>query len=683
MKNTLTFDIEAYANYTLFALRGVTSYELITFEIRGAKKSLKDKHKVALNKLLNENHIITFNGIKFDEAITAYALTGKSAGEIFIAVQQLISSQDPIFRFYQRTKCEPFIRHHIDIMDVARGKASLKLYGARIGAKKLQDLPYPPETILTEDEMDEVLDYCENDNILTQKLYDYLENDLALRRDITKQYGIDVMSDNGAKIAEKLLLHETGYTGNAPSIPKYIKYTPPSYIKFKSKQLNDLFNKIKNHKYLLMNTDILKQIDKDDSGEYTFFLDDVGVEKTTKTRYSKKSKKTISNSGNVILPDFIDTPIIIDGIHHQLGNGGVHGSVESTTIIPDIDETIVDIDYKSLYPSLIIQNNFVPKHIGKKFLKVYQGMYDRRNKELKPAMKNVEYGSDEYKTLDSQQNTMKLVLNSSFGKLGLKYSKLYDPSALLHITLTGQLTLMMVIEKLSRKGFKTFYANTDGITLRVRKKDVKKIQKITKKFDKKTGLEMEYNFFKSSHIRDVNNFVNITADDKVKSKGAYAEPSIEKNAQTPIVFEAVRKYLLDRTPIKTTIDNCKIVNDFCSSRLVTGGAMFGTKIPEMYPPDWEDKLNSPRGLTKKIIAEKAKMEAIWVKENGNYLGKVVRWYYSTKGSSIHYKLSGNLVPKSEGAFPMMDLKKKLPKDLDYEWYYAESIKMLEDLGYEY
>ena len=677
---TFTFDIETYANYTLFAFRDVVSFKLITFEIRGKKKSLKDKQKVQLNKMLDTLNIVTYNGLKFDEPITAYALTGASASEIFTAVQQLIKSDDPIFRFYQRIKCDPFIRHHIDIMDVARGKASLKLYGARIGAKKLQDLPYPPETILTDDEMDEVLDYCENDNILTQKLKDFLANDLALREDITEQYGINVMSDNGAKIAEKLLLHETGYTGKAPSIPNHVKYHPPKYIKFKSKQLKDLFKKIKNHKYLLMNTNILEQIDNDNSGEYTFFLDDVGVAKTTKLRHAKKSKKTISNSGNVILPDFIDAPIIIGGVHHQLGNGGVHGSVESTTIIPDIDETIVDIDYKSLYPSLIIQNNFVPKHIGKKFLKVYQGMYDRRNKELKPAMGKVKYGSDEYKKLDSQQNTMKLVLNSSFGKLGLKYSKLYDPSALLHITLTGQLTLMMVIEKLHLKGFKTFYANTDGITLRVRKKDVKKIQKITAKFDKETGLEMEYNFFKSSHIRDVNNFVNITSDDKVKSKGTYSEPNIEKNAQTPIVFEAVRKYLLDRTPYEETIDACKVVNDFCSSRQVTGGAMFGAKIPEMYPDDWEQKLNSKRGLTKDIINRRAKMEAVWVKEHGHYLGKVVRWYYSTKGASIHYKASGNLVPKSKGAKPMMDLKKKLPKDLDYEWYYKEAEQMLEDLG---
>ena len=211
--------------------------------------------------------------------------------------------------------------------------------------------------------------------------------------------------------------------------------------------------------------------------------------------------------------------------------------------------------------------------------------------------------------------------------------------------------------------------------------DVDKIKEITTNFDKETGLEMEYNYFKASHIRDVNNFINITDDGEVKSKGTYGKPDLEKNAQTPIVFEAIRKFLQDGTPIKKTIKACKNIHDFCSSRRVTGGAMFAPSIPEMYPPDWQEKLNSPRGLTKKIIKDREKLEALWVKDNGNYLGKVVRWYYAKNGSSIHYKLSGNKVPKSDGCKPLMDLPEKLPKDLDYKWYYNEANKMLEDLGY--
>ncbi len=683
MNKEYAWDIETMKNYTLFAFKDIDSGEVITFEIRGSNKTLSDKQIKKMKKLMTENVMIGFNSLKFDEPITAYAFKRKTAREIYDAVQVLIDNRVKIqvYQFYRKIKADKFIPHHIDILDVARGSASLKLYGARLGTKKLQDIPFLAIE-LTNKEMNEIKSYCKNDLQLTDELYQYLESDLDLRRSMGEKYNMDFMSFKGAKIAEMILVHECGYTGKAPSIPKYVKYKAPKYIKFKTKQLQDVFEKIKKQKFVVMTNDVLLTLDKYDvRHQYEFLLHDLGIEKSTKQRFGSKTKKTISNSGNIISPDFLDAPIIIDGVSHKLGLGGVHGSVEKTTFIPNKDETIVDIDYKSLYPSLIIVNDFSPKHIGSKFAGVYGDMYHQRNNVLKPAMKKVEYASPEYKTLDSQQNTMKLVLNSSFGQTGQRFSKLYDPWTMLSTTITGQLTLMMVIEKLHLKGYKTFYANTDGITLLVRKKDVKKIQKITRKFDEQTGLEMEYNFFKSSHIRDVNNFVNITDDDKVKSKGTYGEPNLEKNAQTPIVFEAIRKFLQDGTKITKTIRSCTKVADFCSSRTVTGGATFATSIPEMYPEGWEEKLNSPRGLTKKIIGEREKLEALWVKDNGNYLGKVVRWYYSTDGSTIHYKKSGNKVPKSDNCKPMMDLTKKIPKDLDYEWYYEEAYKMLEDLGY--
>ena len=677
-----TFDIETYINYTLFAFKNTSTKKLITFEIKGELETLTEKSIKKMKKLLTKNTIITYNGLKFDEPCTAYAMSGKNAQQIFKLVQQLIIDKQSVWQFYRQARLEPMITHHIDIMDVARGSASLKLYGARLGTKKLQDLPYEPQTSLSKKEMKDVLHYCDNDNIVTNELYDYLESDLDLRRSMGEEYGMNFMSFKGAKIAEMILVHECGYTGKGVSIPKQVKYTPPKYVKFKTPELQAMFEKMSTHKFLVMKDDVLKNM-KPLQKEYTFLLDDLGIEKSTKVRHGSKSKKTVSNSGNVINPDFVDAPIEFDGIQYKFGLGGLHASVSSTTIIPKDDEVIVDIDYRSLYPDIIIQNDYSPSQIGSKFSAVFRRMFNKRNFELKPAMKKVTYGSEEYKTLDRQQNTMKLVLNSSFGQTGQRFSKIYDPNVMLHTTLTGQLTLMMVVEKLSLKGFKTFYANTDGITLLIKKKDLNKVKKITEKFDKKTGLTMEYNYFSSSHIRDVNNFVNITDDFKVKSKGAFAERDLEKNSNVPIVFEAVRKFLQDKTPIEISIRSCKDVNLFCTSRQVTGGATFGKDIPEMYPDDWEEKLNSKRGLTKDIVKRRDKMEANWVKDNGDYLGKVVRWYYSTNGSSIHYKKSGNKVPMSEGAYPMMDLpkKNKLPDDIDYEWYFQYAQRMLGDLGY--
>jgi DNA polymerase elongation subunit (family B) len=637
----LTFDIETYINYTLFALRDIDTHELITFEIRGEDEVLPKEDIIELKSLLVNNKIITYNGKKFDEPITAYALKNKTAGEIFNAVSKIILDKQNVFQFYKNNKIKRFIPEHIDIMDVARGSASLKLYGARLDTLKLQDLPYEPNTKLKAKEMDIVYSYCENDNILTEELYRYLEPDLELREAMSEQYGEDLMSFKGAKIADIVLAKECGYDGKANTPPDTITYTPPEYIEFKDKRLKEMLNLIKNHEF------------------------------------------KITDAGGVEFPKFLKDKFIFDGIEYQFGIGGLHGSVSSKSFYPKKKEILVDIDYKSLYPSIIIENNFPPKHLGDKFIEVYKNMYHQRNNVLKPAMKKCEYGSDEYNKLDRQQNSMKLVLNSSFGQTGQRFAKIYDPWTMISTTLTGQLTLMMVIEKLYLKGFSTYYANTDGITLLAKKKDVPKIQKITQDFDDITGLEMEYNFFKSSHIRDVNNFVNITDTGDVKAKGVYAGRDLEKNPQTPIVFEAVRLYLQKGKSIEKTIRKCKVVADFCSSRNVTGGAMYPKgEMPEFIPEGWEESLIRNKRVTQTMLKAKEKLKATWVQKNGKYLGKVVRFYYSTKGHTLHYKKSGNKVPMSDGAKPMMDLKKKLPKDLDYQWYIDYAYRMLRDLGVE-
>lgn len=47
-------------------------------------------------------------------------------------------------------------------------------------------------------------------------------------------------------------------------------------------------------------------------------------------------------------------------------------------IIPRDDEMLIDIDVASLYPSMLIEYEFYPKHLGKEFLEVYKQIKDER-----------------------------------------------------------------------------------------------------------------------------------------------------------------------------------------------------------------------------------------------------------------------------------------------------------------
>jgi hypothetical protein len=170
---------------------------------------------------------------------------------------------------------------------------------------------------------------------------------------------------------------------------------------------------------------------------------------------------------------------------------------------------------------------------------------------------------------------------------------------------------------------------------------------------------MEETRYKSIHCRDVNNYfaVKLKWDDKnkvwldevdgCKVKGCYSERGsalnsrLSKNPTNLICSDAVMKFLTNGTPVEETIMNCKDITRFVTARNVKGGAQ----------------------------------------KDGIYLGKVVRWYYAVgMDGEISYILSGNKVPCTDGAKPLMDLPNEFPDDINYKWYIEEANKYLVQIG---
>jgi hypothetical protein len=66
-----------------------------------------------------------------------------------------------------------------------------------------------------------------------------------------------------------------------------------------------------------------------------------------------------------------------------------------------------------------------------------------------------------------------------------------------------------------------------------------------------------------------------------------------------------------------------------------------------------------------------------------YIGNIIRWYYSTEtNTAIRYIKTGNQVPKSEGAKPLMDLPPHFPSDVDFDWYVSKAEETLEEIGFK-
>lgn len=242
----------------------------------------------------------------------------------------------------------------------------------------------------------------------------------------------------------------------------------------------------------------------------------------------------------------------------------------------------------------------------------------------------------------TEMNTKKLCLNSSFGKFGSKYSFLYSPNLLISVTLTGQLALLMLIERITRAGGRAISANTDGVVVLSPRARIEDVRSALFEFELVSGFTLEETHYKAIHIESVNNYMAVKNNGSVKGKGSFAPDGLMKNPTFPICSEAVREWASSGTDIERYVMECQDVRKFLAVRTVTGGGAWG----------------------------------------GEPIGKVVRWYVSNNGHAqpIVYASSGNKVPKTDRAVPMMDLGVGMPSDLDRRWYLNEALKMIDRTG---
>jgi hypothetical protein len=576
-KQQLFFDTECYPNYFLIVFK----------DLKGNEECfVKDENNVLpvarIKKLLETRQTIGFNSRMYDIPMITYALSGVSNSLLKEMSDRIINES------VYNTLCEyqlwcPKEYDHIDIINVAIGKNGLKMYGARINTPYLQDLPYDPSTSLSQDDKAIIKKYCSNDVDITKNLYLHLKNEIDIRTAINDEYKVDVRSKSDAQIAEVLINKQL--VSSKKKITSFeFKYTPPDYIKFNSDNLNNLL-----------------------------------------VKFTEIEFKGVV--GDRLLEKGIVTDVIINDVPYSCGIGGLHSKEEARTVIATDDEYIIDIDVVSYYPTIILNNKYCPDNYNtEEFLEFYQKIYDDRI--IAKKENNV-----------SKANVYKIILNGSFGKFGDQYSSLYSPKLLIHTTITGQLSILMLIEKLEEYGYNVLSTNTDGITVKVKKDKYNFFRQIVKSWEDKVNFKTEEVKYKSLHNQSVNSYIAIKEDGTLKCKGLFGSDDLSRNPAIKICKEAIFSYLLDKRKVEHTIMNAK-----------------------------QDPSNF-------IMVRKCAKGGYW---KGEYLGKVVRWYWSTKGEPITNP-KGDKVAKTDDAFPIMDMEDKIA-DIHYEKYIKESYKLLSWIG---
>ena len=187
--------------------------------------------------------------------------------------------------------------------------------------------------------------------------------------------------------------------------------------------------------------------------------------------------------------------------------GGYVHSIE-----PGLYHWVCVLDFKSMYPSIIIKYNIcfttlskegeIESPIGVRFLsrerkegiipKILAELMKKRD-ELKKRMKEEPERRDYY---DGLQSAVKILMNTFYGVLASSFYRFTNPDIGASITAFARETIKKIINELEREGIRVVYGDTDSVFFQSPYENLEKTVEFGKKkaeeISKKEGLILEF-----------------------------------------------------------------------------------------------------------------------------------------------------------------------------------------------
>ena len=604
------FDLETYPNIFTFATIYANGKGRRVFEISDRKNEINELLEFLRKVKAGGYRLVGFNNVGFDYPVLHFILEkakdakkqGKqvqvSSAEIYSKVCKLIEAAK-FNKFGSAVKSSDVIIPQVDLFKIHHfdNKAkmtSLKVLEFNMRSRNIEDLPFPVGMRLNDKQKDELISYNHHDVFETLKFYHHSMDAIKLRSELTQQFGFDCTNYNDTKIGKELFVNrlEAAKPGVCYRVEKkgqtmvrkiqqtkrdsinlsecvlpYIKFDRPEFqaihkwfteqvitetngvfsdleehqlgdvakyanMKVKMKKMNCPIDGAKNKRYVPTEEHILEMMKEHPMGwvEAVLLKSPKGAASywfcwkvTAGVAGIDESKKTNSSPLNVV----------INGFQYDFGTGGIHGCKKGITVSGN-GKRIYTLDVASYYPNLSIQNKIYPAHLDVLFCDVYQDLYvERRSYHKKSAL----------------NKALKLALNGTYGASGDEFSPMFDPKFMMSITINGQLSLCMLMEKLiAEVGAEVVMCNTDGFEF-VANDDPetkKKIDKLVTEWEALTGLTMEGALYDKMMAANVNNYIAVFRGGEVKRKGAYEYKDLEwhKNQSALVIKMAAVHELL-------------------------------------------------------------------------------------------------------------------------------------------
>lgn len=652
-KKVYVYDIEVFQNIFHCSVKNTETGEIYKFEISERKNQLRELVKFFKQvdsyikwgdfyttdlEIKSEVIFCGYNNLHYDNPIVNYIIEYEDklmsynvatiCSSIFNLSRTITTSTEDNIEAWKHWKYQIWF----DTFDLLTMLYSNKL---RVGLKEIQvTMQYPnvqefvcdwSKPLLLED-FDNMIDYNINDIESTAELLNRCKKDIDLRIAIEDEYGVRVLSKDGVNIGMKILtqkyLEKTGLTWWDIEGLR----SPMDYIPLK---------------------DVILPFIKYDSPVLQRVLDDM------KSQIVSPGRKGYENN------------FIFNGLRYTVGVGGIHSKNDPEIIIPKEDEMLIDIDVASLYPSMLIEYKFYPKHLGPEFLEVYSQIKDERIE--------AKHNGDKVKN-----ETLKLALNGLSGNLQNQHNFCYSPFAVMQIRINGQLLLLMLAERLTQIGCRIVQANTDGLFVLLKKSIYEQANKICQEWEQLTRLTLEEERFEAMYQYAINDYIAVKEGyketknpDLIKTKGMFiTKVLLGKGLSAKIIPEAIIKYFVDGIPVEDTIKGCTDIRKFLMS--------------EKTGKQWHvEYMNQEQQRTNRFYAS-TNGGYLWKwKYTGHAEGEVVEYYepYVGRQSYIAKEKSYQNMLTASGVTLLnkFDDKPIEERKINYRYYIYEAYKIIRDL----
>lgn len=645
-KIVYVYDIEVFQNIFHCSVKNTETNDIYKFEISERKNQLRELVKFfkQVDKYITWGDYYTtninipanvifcgYNNLHYDNPIINYIIEYEDklmqyniptiCSSIFNLSKTITTSSEDNIDAWKHWKYQIWF----DTFDILTMLYSNKL---RVGLKEIQvTMQYPnvQEFVcdwtkpLPLEDFDSMIDYNINDIESTSELLNRCKKDVDLRIAIEDEYGVRVLSKDGVNIGMKLLTQ------------KYLEKTGLTWWDIKD---------LRSPMSVIPLKDVILPFIKYDSPILQRVLEDM------KNQIVSPGRKGYENK------------FVFNNLRYSVGVGGIHSVNSPEIIIPRDDEMLIDIDVASLYPSMLIEYEFYPKHLGKEFLEVY--------KQIKDERIEAKHNGDKVKN-----ETLKLALNGLSGNLQNEHNFCYSPFAVMQIRINGQLLLLMLAEKLTQIGCRIVQANTDGLFVLLKKDAYSKVNSICREWEQLTKLTLEEDRFKAMYQYAINDYFAITEDNKVKEKGMFITAvKLGKGLTPKIIPKAIISFFKDGISVEDTIKNCTDIRDFLMS--------------EKTGKQWHvEYMNEEQQRTNRFYAS-TNGGYLWKwKDTGHKEGEIITYTEPYVGEH-KYKASARqyqnmLTASGVTLLNKFDDKPIEERKINYRYYIMEAYKIIRDL----